>query len=51
VAEELPVRQAQHARSQRAQHNVRQRRLALGIAAQPRAEEHVRAVLHQCHEP
>jgi hypothetical protein len=50
MAEELPVRQAQHAGPQRRQHAPGQRRLALGVAAEMRAEQHVGAVLHQRHE-
>src|SRR3712207_7378748 len=39
VAEELPVGQAQHARPQRRQHRMGQRRLALGEAARAGAEQ------------
>src|SRR4029453_3782375 len=50
VAEELAVGQAQHARPERRQRLMRQRRLAVREAAQARAEQHVRAALDQGHE-
>src|SRR3954454_5456213 len=50
VAEEGPVGQAQHARPQRAQYPLCQRRLTLGVGPQTGTEQHVRAALHQRHQ-
>jgi len=49
-AEKLPVRQAQHARSQTCQHGLGQGDLTRSIARHLAGEQHVRAVLDQGHK-